>query len=80
MINFNVPYIWQTMPDSLTITPRQNVRFQNGLKNFKVIKFKIGRLLAIINYNMPDIWQTEVDSYPNHFYKINCAISGRDIA
>ena len=41
MINFNMPYIWQTMPDSLTITPRQNVRFQNGLKNFTVIKFKM---------------------------------------
>ena len=41
MINLNMPYIWQTMPDSLNISPGQNVRLQNGLKNFNVIKFKM---------------------------------------
>ena len=80
MINFNMPYIWQTMPDSLTITPRQDGAVSKWFEKFQHDQIQNGRLLAIINYNMPDIWQTEADSYPDHFYKKKCAISGRDIA
>ena len=28
IINFNIPDIWQTLPDSQTITMKQNVQFQ----------------------------------------------------
>ena len=55
--------IYQIMPDSWTITLKQNVRFQGGLwfEKIKLDQFQNGRLSAIINFNMPDIWQIELD-------------------
>ena len=52
-----MPDIWQNVPDSLTITIKQNVRFQVGIcsEKFQLDQIKNGRLSAIINFNMPDI-------------------------
>ena len=45
------------MLDSLTITKKQNVRFQERmhLENFQVDKIQNGRLSVIIHLNRPDI-------------------------
>ena len=51
MINFNMPDIWQTVPDSLNSTVKENVRFQVGIYPEK---FQLDQ----INCYMPDIWQT----------------------
>ena len=76
MINFNMPYIWQTMPDSLTITPRK-CAVSKWLEKFQSDQIQNGRLLVIINYNMPDIWQqTEADSYPDQLFKKNVRFLG----
>ena len=58
IINFDMPDIWQTVPDSSTITIKQNVRFQVGMcsENVQLEQIQNGRLSAIINFNMPDIW------------------------
>ena len=60
IINFNLPDIWQTVPDSWTINIKQNVRFQVGIcsEKFQLDQIKNSWLSAIINYNMPDNWQT----------------------
>ena len=40
-----MPDIWQTMPDSYTITIKQNVRFQVGIfsEKFQLYQFKMVR-------------------------------------
>ena len=55
--------IWETVPDSWTISIKQNVQFQVGytLKNFNLSVLKMEDS-TIINFNMPDIWQTLPDS------------------
>ena len=52
-----MPDIWQTVSDSLTITIKQNVRFQVGIchETLQLDQIQNGRLSAIINFNMPDI-------------------------
>ena len=49
IINFNMPDIWQTLPDSQTITMKQNVQFQvriflelfqlDQIHNFIILRF-----------------------------------------
>ena len=58
IINFNMPDILQTVPDSLTITMKQHVRFQVGicLEKFQLDQIQNSRTLAILYFNMPDIW------------------------
>ena len=50
--------MWQTVPDSLTITIEQNVLFQVGIcpEKFQLYFNSIhnGGLSALINFNMPD--------------------------
>ena len=64
MAEFNMHDIWQTVPDSYTITIKQNVQFQGGIcsKKFKLDQLKNGRLVAIIYPNMCFIWKTVPDS------------------
>ena len=62
IINFNMPDILQTVPDSQIITMKQNVPFQEGyaLKNFDLIKFKLVDLqpllilICVISKTVPD--------------------------
>ena len=46
--------IWQTAPDSYTITIKQNMQFQVRIWPEKL-------KMAIINLYMPDIWKAEPD-------------------
>ena len=57
IINFNMPDIGRTVPDSWTITIKQNVRFQVGIcsENLQLEQIQNGLLSAIIKFNMPDI-------------------------
>ena len=43
IINFNMPNIWQTVPNSYTITVERNVFFQVRIcpEKFQLIKFKM---------------------------------------
>ena len=53
-----MPDILQTVPYSLTITMKQNVRFQVGIfpDKFQLDQIQNSPQLAIINFDMPDIW------------------------
>ena len=55
-----MPDIWQTIPDSLTITRKQNVSFQEGIypEKCQLDEIQIGRPSSIIKFNVSDIWQT----------------------
>ena len=71
-----MPDIWQTMPDSYTITIKQNVRFQVGIysENIKLYQIHNGRLSAIIClifYKPCQIARPLLET--------KCAISGMDI-
>ena len=63
-ITFNMPDIWQTKPDSYTVTIKQNVRFQVGIypEKCQLDQIQNGPLSAIITFNMLDTWQTVPDS------------------
>ena len=51
-----MPYIWQTMPDSLTINySKTKCAVSKWLKKLQRDQIQNSRLLAIINYSMPDI-------------------------
>ena len=54
VINFNMPGIWQTMPESSTM--KQNVRFQVEIcpEQFQLHQIQNGQTSVIINFNMPD--------------------------
>ena len=58
IISFNMPDILQTVPDSLTVTMKQNVRFQVGIcpEKFQLDQIQNSRPLDILYFNMPDIW------------------------
>ena len=59
-ITFNMPDLWQTVPDSLTIIIKQNMRFQVGMcpVKFHLDQIQNGRLSIMIKFNIPDIWKT----------------------
>ena len=64
MNNLNMPDIWETVSDSMTITIyKQNVRLQGGICNDKFQIDQIQNDPAIINFNMPD-------NYTKHLYSI----------
>ena len=50
--------IWSTVLDGLTITVKQNVRFQEKmhLEKFWLDQIQNGLLSAIIHFHMGDIW------------------------
>ena len=59
-----MPDIWQTKPDSYTVTIKQNVRFQVGIhpEKCQLGQIQNGPLSAIFTFNMLDTWQTVPDS------------------
>ena len=44
--------IWQTVPDSYTITMKQNLRFEGGIcpEKYQLDQIQNGQLTAIIDY------------------------------
>ena len=78
-IFLNICYIWKTVPDSQTSIAEQNVQFHGGicLERFQLDLIRNGRLAANIDLNMCNILKNvpELD----HYYRIKCAVYGRDI-
>ena len=65
-IYFNIADIWQAVPDSWTLTIKQNVWFQRGICPEKFQLDQNGRLAAIIDFDDFNMRNT-------YMYLENCA-------